>query len=54
MNGAGLTLGFVAGSGASGGGRIMEAEAGVHNKLAEVRGFAESDRGGFDEEVLGG
>ena len=54
MNGAGLTLGSVAGSGASGGGRIMGAEAGVHNKLAEVRGFAESDRGRFDEEVLGG
>ena len=32
----------------------MGAEARVHNKLAEVRGFAESDRGGFDEEVLGG
>ena len=28
-------------------------EARVHNKLAEVRGFAESDRGGFNEEVLG-
>ena len=25
----------------------------VHNKLAKVRGFAESDKGGFDEEVLG-
>ena len=32
----------------------MGAEAGVHNKLAEVWGFAESDRGRFDEEVLGG
>ena len=41
-----------AGSGAGGGGRIVE--AGVHNKLAEVWGFAESDRGRFDEEVLGG
>ena len=29
-------------------------EASVHNKLAEVWGFAESDRGRFDEEVLGG
>ena len=54
MNGAGLTPWSVAGSGASGGGRIMGAEAGVHNKLAEVWGFAESDRGRFDEEVLGG
>ena len=54
MNGAGLTSGSVAGSGAGGGGRIMGAEAGVHNKLAEVRGFAESDRGRFDEEILGG
>ena len=36
MNGAGLTPGSVARSGASGGGRIMGAEAGVHNKLAEI------------------
>ena len=49
-----LTLRSVAGSGASGGGRIMGAEAGVHNKLAEVWEFAESDRGRFDKEVLGG
>ena len=53
MNGAGLTPGSVAWSGASGGGRIMGVEARVQNKLAEVRGFADSDRGGFDEEVLG-
>ena len=46
--------GSVAGSGAGGGGRIMGAEAGVHHKLAEVGSFAESDRGGFGEEVLGG
>ena len=39
MNGAGLTPGSVARSGASGGGRIMEAEPRVHNKLAEVRGL---------------
>ena len=32
----------------------MGAEAGVHHKLAEVGWFAESDRGGFGEEVLGG
>ena len=54
MNRVGLTPGSVAGSGASGGGRIMGAEAGVHHKLAEVWGFAERDRGMFDEEVLGG
>ena len=53
VNGAVLTTGSVAGSGASGGGRIVGAEAGFHNKLAKVRGFVESDRGGFDEEVLG-
>ena len=54
MNGAGLTPGSVAGSGVGGGGRIMGAEAGVHHKLAAVGWFAESDRGGFGEEVLGG
>ena len=54
MNGAGLTPGSVARSGVGWGGRIMGAEAGVHNKLAEVWGFAESDRGRFDDEVLGG
>ena len=54
MNGAGLTPGSVAGSGAGGGGRITGAEAGVHHKLAEVGWFAESDRVGFGEEVLGG
>ena len=32
----------------------MGADAGVHNKLAEVWGFAESNRGRFDGEVLGG
>ena len=46
VNGAGLTPGSVAGSGAGGSGRIMGAEAGVHYKLAEV--------GWFGEEVLGG
>ena len=35
-------------------GRIMGSEASVHNKLLEVWGFAESDRGRLDEEVLGG
>ena len=50
MNAAGLTPG----SGAGGGGGIMGAEAGVHHKLAEVGWFAENNRGGFGEEVLGG
>ena len=36
------------GSGASGGSRIMRKEASVHNKLAEVWGFAESDTRRFD------
>ena len=36
------------------GGRIMGAEASVHNKLSEVWSFAENDRGRFDEEVLDG
>ena len=53
MNAAGLTPRSVAGSGASGGGRIMGAEARVHNELVEVRGFAESDRVRFVEEVMG-
>ena len=51
---AGLTMGSVAGSRASGGGRLMEVEASVYNKLVEVWGFVESDRGKLDEEVLGG
>ena len=54
VNGAGLSPGCVAEFGAGGGGRIMGAEAGVHHKLALVWGFAESDRGRFNKEVLGG
>ena len=38
MNGADLTPGSVVESGASGGGRIMGSEAGVHHKLVEVCG----------------
>ena len=33
---------------------LWERRLSVHNKMAEVWGFAESDRGRFDEEVLGG
>ena len=54
MNGAGLTPESVVGSGAGGDGRIMRVEAGVHNKLVEVWELAESNRGRFDEAVLGG
>ena len=46
MKGAGLTPGSVARLGASWGGRIMGAQARVHNNFVEVRGFTESDRGG--------
>ena len=49
MNRAGLAMGSVAGSEAGGDGRIMGAETSVHSKLVEVWGFAESDRGMFDE-----
>ena len=47
MNGAGLTPGSVAGSGAGGGGRIMGAEAGVHHKLAELGGLRKVTDGGL-------
>ena len=47
VNGTGLALGSTAGSGDSGGGRIMGPEANAHNE------FAESDRWRFGEEVLG-
>ena len=36
-----------------GGDRIMGAETSVHNELAEVGRFVESDRRRFSEEVLG-
>ena len=49
-----LQRGLLQGREPVGGGRIMGAEAGVHNKLVEVWGFAESDRGRFDEEVQAG
>ena len=52
MNGTGLTLGSITGSEASRGGRFMGVETGVNNELAEVGGFAESDRERFSEEVL--
>ena len=42
VNGTGLIPGPIAGSGASGNGRIMRAETGVNNEL--VQGFSESDR----------
>ena len=45
MNGISLTSRPIAGSGANGGGRIMEMETDVNNELVEVGGFVESDRG---------
>ena len=47
MNGAGLTLGSIAGLRASAGGRIMGAEASVHNKLAKVGGLRKVTEGGL-------
>ena len=52
VNRPGLTLRSIAESGISWDGRIMGAEASVRNKLAVVEGFVESDRGGFDQEVV--
>ena len=43
VNGACLASGSIAEPGASGCGRIMGVETSVHNELAEVWGFAESD-----------
>ena len=53
VSGSGFALGSLAGSEASGSGRIMGVETSVHNELAEVGGFAKNDRGRFSEEVLG-
>ena len=53
VNGAGLTLGSIARSGASGGGRTVGRETGVDNELANVRGFSEGDRRGFSKKALG-
>ena len=53
VNGAGLTPGSIARSGASGGGSTMGTETGVNNELAKVGGFSEGDRGGFSKKVLG-
>ena len=48
-----LQQGLLQGREPVGGGRIVGAEADVHNMLAEVWEFAESDRRRFDE-VLDG
>ena len=53
VNGAGLTSGSIARSGASGGGSTVRTETGVDNELAKVRGFSEGDRRGFSKKVLG-
>ena len=44
VNGAGLTLGSIARSGASGGGSAVGTETCVDNELAKVRGFSKGDR----------
>ena len=53
VNGAGLTSGSIARTGASGGGSTVGMETGVDNELAKVRGFSEGDRQGFSKKVLG-
>ena len=53
VNGAGLTSGSIARSGASGGGSTVGAETCVDNELAKVRGISEGDRQGFGKKVLG-
>ena len=53
VNGADLTSGSLARSGASGGGSTVGAETHVDNELAKVRGFSECDRRGFGKKVLG-
>ena len=52
-NGAGLTSGSIARSGASGDDSTVGAETRVDNELAKVRGFSEGDRWGFGKKVLG-
>ena len=47
VNGAGLTSGLIARSGASGVGSTVGTETGVDNELAKVRGFLEGDRRGL-------
>ena len=47
MNGAGLTSGSVARSGAGGGGSTGGMEIRVDNELVKVRGFLEGDRRGL-------
>ena len=53
LNGAGITSGSTARSGASGGGSTMGTKTHVDNELAKVRGFSEGDRRGFGKKVLG-
>ena len=53
VNGAGLTSGSIARSGASGGGSTVGMETGVDNELAKVREFSEGDRWGVWREGHG-
>ena len=47
VNGAGLTSGSIARSGASGGGSTVGAETHVDNELAKVKRFSEGDKTGL-------
>ena len=52
VNGAGLTSGSIAWSGACGDGSTVGTVTGVYNELAKVRGFSKGDRREFGK-VLG-
>ena len=47
VNGAGLTSGLIARSGASGGGATVGTETGVNNELARLGGFRKVTEGGL-------
>ena len=53
VDGAGLTSGSIARSGASEGGSTVGAETRVNSELAKVRGSSEGDRRGFGKKFLG-
>ena len=52
VNGAGLTSGSIARSGASGGGSAVGTETRVDTEFAKVRVFSGGDRWGFGKKVL--
>ena len=53
VNGAGLTLGSIERSGASGSGSTVGAKTHVDNELSKVRWFSGDDIRGFGKKVLG-